>query len=262
MQNITAPSILIRHAHLAFQDRALFDNLNLTLQGGKWTCLLGPSGVGKSTLLRMIAGLITPEIATQEKTVITANITCDNNLPLSKQIAYMAQTDLLLPWLTVLQNVLLGARLRQEGGQQEACLTEKAKELLRIAGLEKALALFPRQLSGGMRQRVALVRTMIEDKSIVLMDEPFSALDTITRYKLQTLAADLLKDRTVLFITHDPLEALRLADEIFIMSGFPAQLHAPLELNTPTPRDPAEPRLLVLQAELLHELTRSYEVGA
>jgi putative hydroxymethylpyrimidine transport system ATP-binding protein len=250
MQNITAPSILIRHAHLAFQDRALFDNLNLTLQGGKWTCLLGPSGVGKSTLLRMIAGLITPEIATQEKTVITANITCDNNLPLSKQIAYMAQTDLLLPWLTVLQNVLLGARLRQEGGQQEACLTEKANDL------------FPRQLSGGMRQRVALVRTMIEDKSIVLMDEPFSALDTITRYKLQTLAADLLKDRTVLFITHDPLEALRLADEIFIMSGFPAQLHAPLELNTPTPRDPAEPRLLVLQAELLHELTRSYEVGA
>jgi putative hydroxymethylpyrimidine transport system ATP-binding protein len=95
-----------------------------------------------------------------------------------------------------------------------------------------------------------------------LMDEPFSALDTITRYKLQTLAADLLKNRTVLFITHDPLEALRLADEIFIMSGQPAQLHAPLDLNTPTPRDPAEPQLLALQATLLRELTNSSEISS
>jgi putative hydroxymethylpyrimidine transport system ATP-binding protein len=257
---IKAPSIHIQKAYLAFQNRVLFDDLNLTLQGGKWTCLLGPSGIGKSTLLRLIAGLMTPEVAAQENTIIRADISTDNHLPLSLQIAYMAQTDLLLPWLTVLDNVLIGARLRQESAANLMILA--AKELLRQVGLKKALTLFPRQLSGGMRQRVALVRTLIEDKPIVLMDEPFSALDTITRYKLQTLAADLLKNRTVLFITHDPLEALRLADEIFIMSGQPAQLHAPLDLNTPTPRDPAEPQLLALQATLLRELTNSSEISS
>jgi putative hydroxymethylpyrimidine transport system ATP-binding protein len=256
-----APSIHIRNAHLAFRDVVLFDQLNLTLTGGKCTCLLGPSGIGKSTLLRLIAGLMTTETASQEKTLIRAEISCDNDLPLSKQIAYMAQMDLLLPWLTVLDNIVIGSRLRHEPRTTRILLTEQAKELLHIVGLEKALELYPRQLSGGMRQRVALVRTIIENKPIVLMDEPFSALDTITRYKLQTMAADLLRNRTVLFITHDPLEALRLADEIFIMSGQPAQLDSPLELNTPTPRDLGEPRLLELQAKLLHELTSSYEAG-
>jgi putative hydroxymethylpyrimidine transport system ATP-binding protein len=259
--SIQAPSIHIRNAYLAFQNVVLFDQLNLTLPGGKCTCLLGPSGIGKSTLLRLIAGLITIEAASQEKIVIRAEIHCDNDLPLSKQIAYMAQMDLLLPWLTVLDNVLIGSRLRHESSTTRRLLTEQAKELLHTVGLEKTLGLYPRQLSGGMRQRVALVRTLIENKPIVLMDEPFSALDTITRYKLQTMAADLLRNRTVLFITHDPLEALRLADEIFIMSGQPAQLHAPLELSTPTPRDSGEPKLLELQAALLHELTSSYEAG-
>jgi putative hydroxymethylpyrimidine transport system ATP-binding protein len=259
---IKAPSIHIRNAYLAFRDTVLFDQLNLTLPGGKCTCLLGPSGIGKSTLLRLIAGLITTETASHEKTVIRAEISCDSDLPLSKQIAYMAQTDLLLPWLNVLDNVLIGSRLRHEPREKRTRLKEQAKELLHTVGLSNALELYPRQLSGGMRQRVALARTIIENKPIVLMDEPFSALDTITRYKLQTMAADLLRNRTVLFITHDPLEALRLADEIFIMSGQPAQLHAPLELNTPTPRDSGEPRLLELQAALLHELTSSYEAGA
>lgn len=250
---ISAPSIRVENAFLAFRDTVLFDNLNLVLPAGKITCLLGPSGIGKSTLLRLIANLITPETAKREKTTIRATVTCDNNAPISQQVAYMAQTDLLLPWLSVLNNILMGSRLRGTLSPKDS---EKAKNILNQVGLSNAIDLLPRELSGGMKQRAALARTLFEDKSIVLMDEPFSALDTITRYKLQTLTAELLKNRTVLLITHDPLEALRLADEIYIMSGQPATLHAPLELNTPTPRDPSEPRLIELQAELLHELTQ------
>jgi putative hydroxymethylpyrimidine transport system ATP-binding protein len=251
-----APSIHIHEANLAFRDVVLFNDLNLTLQGGRCTCLLGPSGIGKSTLLRLIAGLITPTTSAREHTRISARIQVDNDQPVSTQIAYMAQQDLLLPWLTVLDNVLLGARLRQT---VNASKREAATDLLNRLGLSHAKSLYPHQLSGGMRQRTALARTLMEDKPIVLMDEPFTALDTITRFKLQTLAAELLQNRTVLLVTHDPLEALRLADEIYIMSGQPATLRAPLELNTRTPRDPADPALLALQAQLLHELTQSYQ---
>ncbi len=249
----SAPAIHIKNAFLAFRDTVLFDNLNLDLSAGKMTCLLGPSGIGKSTLLRLIANIITPETAHQEKITIRATITCDNHLPLSQQVAYMAQTDLLLPWLSALDNVLLGARLR---GTLSSVDFERAKDLFQQVGLANAINQFPNELSGGMKQRVALARTLFENKPVVLMDEPFSALDTITRYKLQTLAADLLKNRTVLFITHDPVEALRLADEIYIMSGQPATLHAPLELKTPTPRDAGETGLIQLQTKLLQELTR------
>ena len=110
-----------------------------------------------------------------------------------------------------------------------------------------------------MRQRVTLVRTLLEDKPIVLMDEPFSALDAITRFQLQTLAAELLKNRTVFLVTHDPLEALRLADEIYILSGKPATLHLAARLTTSTPRDPANPEFLDYQATLFHDLTRAKE---
>lgn len=260
MQTMTqAPTIYVRNAYLAFRQTVLFDNLNLTLPGGKWSCLLGPSGIGKSTLLRLIAGLITPEIALQEKTITSANIHCDSFSHITDHISYMGQTDLLLPWLSALDNVLIGPRLRREPKKNQVALMKTARDLLCLIGLENALALYPSQLSGGMRQRVALVRTIIENKPIVLMDEPFSSLDTITRFKLQSLAADFFKNRTVLFITHDPLEALRLADEILIMSGQPAKLHIPLKLSGQTPRDPSEPHLLALQASLLHQLTESYE---
>jgi putative hydroxymethylpyrimidine transport system ATP-binding protein len=254
----SAPSLEVRNAHLAFRDVILFDNLNFTLPGGKWTCLLGPSGIGKTTLLQLIANLIVPQNTTYKHTRVTAEIRVDNKILLSKQIAYMAQTDLLLPWLSVLDNVLIGSRLR---GISLKSNFEKAKDLLSRVGLENAIKLFPRHLSGGMRQRVALARTLIEDKPIVLMDEPFSSLDAITRFNLQTVASDLLKNKTVLLITHDPLEALRVADEIYIMSGQPATLHSPLKLSGATPRDPADPIVMKWQAILFHELTKIQSVN-
>ena len=128
--------------------------------------------------------------------------------------------------------------------------------LVRV-GLEGREGDRPARLSGGMRQRVALARTLMEDRPIVLMDEPFSALDAITRYQLQALAAELLAGRTVLLVTHDPLEALRLGHRVQVMAGAPARLGEALEPAGAPPRDVADPALLNLQADLLERLSRA-----
>lgn len=173
------------------------------------------------------------------------------------RIAYMAQQDLLLPWCSVLDNTLLGARLRGEptGGAVEA----RALELLARVRLADSAAVRPAQLSGGMRQRAALARTLMERRAIVLMDEPFSALDAITRFEIQALAARLLAGRTVLLVTHDPLEALRLGHRVQVMAGRPARLGTALEPPGEPPRDPGDPALLQLHSELLKRLAGARE---
>jgi putative hydroxymethylpyrimidine transport system ATP-binding protein len=256
MSSHPIPSVSVRNAFLAFHDVVLFQNLNFDLRVGEFTCLLGPSGVGKSTLLRLIAGLTSPG------STIRADVCCDNQIPLREQITYMAQTDLLLPWLNVLENVLLMLRLRPYDNAEREILTAKAKTLLASVGLQQAEKKFPRELSGGMRQRTALVRALMNDKPIVLMDEPFSALDAISRFKLQNLAAELLAGRTVFLVTHDPLEALRLGNKIYVMSGRPADLHPPLVLDTAIPRTPSAPEVISLQAKLFSELTKAHEASA
>lgn len=236
----------IQNASLSYGEKIIFSNINLHLPSGKWTALLGLSGAGKSSLLRFIAGLKTPQASLQ------GSVSTDNHLPVNEQIAYMAQTDLLLPWLNVLENAMLSLKLSPKNNA--AALLEKAKSLLSDAGLKDKVHLYPHELSGGMRQRVALVRTLMEDKPIILMDEPFSALDAITRYKLQELAANLLKNKTVLFITHDIHEALRLAHEIIIMQHQPVFLKSAASLTTPIPRKISDTEFLTLQNLLMNEL--------
>jgi putative hydroxymethylpyrimidine transport system ATP-binding protein len=164
----------------------------------------------------------------------------------------MAQQDLLLPWSSVLDNVTLGERLRM--GRASAETQERALALLDRVGLANSANALPSTLSGGMRQRAALVRTLMEDRPVVLMDEPFSALDAITRVRLQDLAADLLRGRTVLLVTHDPLEALRLGDRIHVLLGRPARLAAPMEMTGATPRSLYDATVLSRQADLLVRL--------
>jgi putative hydroxymethylpyrimidine transport system ATP-binding protein len=243
-----APAVRVEAAGLAFDGRALFEDLSLELPAGRTTCLLGPSGVGKSSLLRLIAGLAEGaecRVGDAAGGAITA------------RFAYMAQQDLLLPWSSVLGNVMLGARLR--GEPRDGAAEARARQLLARVGLAENAGDRPARLSGGMRQRVALARTLMEQRPIVLMDEPFSALDAITRYEIQELAAGLLAGRTVLLVTHDPLEALRLGHRVQVMAGRPARLDQPLEPPGPPPRDPADPALLALQAELLKRLARARE---
>lgn len=236
--------VSIRRARLTFDGAAVFDGLDFSLQGGRWTCLLGPSGVGKTTLLRLIAGLAAPEPPTE--------VTAGDGGPLAGRVAYMAQQDLLLPWLSALDNVLVGSRLR--GEKISPGLTARARDLLDKVGLGDRLRAKPAELSGGMRQRVALARTLMEDRPIVLMDEPFSALDAITRLRLQEEAARLLTGRTVLLVTHDPLEALRLGHDIHVMAGQPAVIGPAISPAGPPPRPPDAPDLLAGQADLLRLL--------
>ncbi len=241
-----APTISLKDICLSYDNDNLFNQLNLTLPAGQLTCLLGASGVGKSTLLNILAGLENYH----------GKITCDNTSAITGQIAYMAQTDLLQPWFNALDNALIGYRLR---GTLTASVLTNAKKLFTRVGLAGAEKKFPHQLSGGMRQRVALIRTLLEEKPIVLMDEPFSAVDTLTRYQLQTLAAELLKDCTVLLVTHDPLEALRLANDIYLLSGKPAKLNRMMQLDSATPRDMNNPELMHHQAMLYAALTQPKE---
>jgi len=167
------------------------------------------------------------------------------------QTAWMAQKDLLLPWLTVLDNVLLGARLR---GTLKSEQRQRALDLLASVGLGEYCQALPASLSGGMRQRTALLRTLMEERPVILMDEPFSALDALTRLRLQNLAARMVRGATVLLVTHDPWEALRLGHRIFIMKERPAQLSKVfLPPGTP-PRNPDREVISSLYAQLLDQL--------
>jgi putative hydroxymethylpyrimidine transport system ATP-binding protein len=219
-------------------------DLNMYIPGAQWTCILGRSGCGKSSLLRYLTGLLT------EKVYCTGELEISNQQPLQHQVAYMAQQDLLMPWLSVLDNVLLSEKFAPTKANQQHKIQQKqkAKDLLVQVGLADKAQERPQNLSGGMRQRVALARTLMQDKPVVLMDEPFSALDAVTRYRLQNLAHQLLKDKTVVLITHDPQEAIRLADQLYIMQGHPA---AATSLSVP---ESVTPRAFDTQSATLQQL--------
>lgn len=241
-----APTLFIKNATLSYENVLLFENINVTLPAKHCVCLLGPSGVGKSSLLRLIANLIR---STNDANLVSGTITADDGLGLKNRIAYMAQSDNLLPWLSLEKNITLSASLRREFLD-----LSRSDALLEAVGLSHARHKLPAQLSGGMRQRTALARTLYDNKPIILMDEPFSALDIVSRLELQDLSNTLFVDRTVFLVTHDPLEALRLADCIYVMSGSPATLMKALTVTAEKPRHPNNPALLTQYAELLELL--------
>ncbi len=216
-----APTIYIEKLQIKFDEIELFNDLTFTIQSGIWTCLLGQSGVGKSTILRAIAGI---------------NDGCEHMGDISfsshnHHVAYMGQEAYLLPWLNILENVMLGSKLRRETADKQAAL-----KMLHQVGLDDVSSLMPAQLSGGMRQRCALARTLLENQNVILMDEPFSALDAVSRHELQMLTYELLKNKTVLLVTHDPLEALRLGKIIYVLEGRPAKVMPPIEISEAAPR--------------------------
>ncbi|MGI9392352.1 MAG: ABC transporter ATP-binding protein [Parvibaculales bacterium] len=200
----SAPPILrLENASLSFGGKCIFQNISLDLPENQFSCLLGKTGIGKSSLLRCLADILPEQARFQGK------------IKTQKQgFAWMAQDDLLLPWAKTIKNIVIGAKLRKEQPDYK-----RAKELLMRLGLSDKQDALPHELSGGERQRVALARTLYEARPIVLMDEPFSRLDALTRRELQLITRKLLREKTVLLVTHDPQEALFMGGDIYIMKS-------------------------------------------
>ena len=221
----------------------VLDDLNFSVDDSAFVALLGPSGCGKSTLFNIIAGLLTPDagaIHLDGETIYGGTSNC----------AYMQQKDLLLPWRTVLKNVLIGPEIHKES--LDAAKAEAVRRLaqLGLGGFEDN---YPMQLSGGMRQRVALARTLLFRKEILLLDEPFGALDAMTRTVMQSILLDIWTEeqQTVLLITHDVEEALLLADKICVLTARPATLKAEVPVPLARPRNVTDDSFIRLKSELL-----------
>jgi ABC-type nitrate/sulfonate/bicarbonate transport system ATPase subunit len=217
---------------------------------GEIVSILVPSGSGKSTLLYILAGLLTPdrgEVVIGGEPVAT---------PIGRT-ALMPQRDLLMPWKTVLDNVTVGMRLR--GLSQREARTEALRLFARF-GLEGFESVYPRVLSGGMRQRAALLRTVLTGRDILLLDEPLGALDAITRMEMQSWLLDVQASfhTTMILVTHDVDEALYLSDRVYVLSGRPGRVVAthPIPFSHPRPHDDTvtSPRFAGLKREILHQL--------
>jgi len=225
-------------------------DVSFALEDGEVVALIGPSGCGKSTLLNIGSGLYGPSEGAAF--VDGERVTAPN-----RHVAFMLQKDLLLPWRTILDNVAFGLEIqRRPGAQRDA----RARELLAGLGLADFVNHYPHQLSGGMRQRVALARTLAVDPSVLLLDEPFSAVDAQTRMVLQRDLARTLKQagKTALLITHDLAEAVLMADRVLVMSPRPGRIIEEIKIDMPHRDDPIarreDARLGDYAATLMHRL--------
>jgi len=207
------------------------EDISFSIEEGEFISLLGPSGCGKTTMLSILAGLFPPT---------SGSITIDHEAPdaNSNLIGYMLQQDYLFPWKTIEENIFLGLKLN---GRLNEETKQSALHFLKQIGLEGVEKQFPRQLSGGMRQRAALARTMAVNPKLLLLDEPFSALDYQTKLKLEDLVFETLREykKTAVLVTHDIGEAISMSDRIFLFSAKPGRIHKvfdiPKELRDVTP---------------------------
>ena len=221
---LTLTDIRFSYHQLTGETLAL-DNISFTINPGEFIAIVGPSGCGKSTLLSMIAGLISPE----------RGAILLNNAPLHSQksrIGYMLQKDHLFEWRTILSNVLLGLEIQK---RLDASSKEKAMEMLKTYGLDDFANSKPSQLSGGMRQRVALIRTLVLGPELLLLDEPFSALDYQTRLNVADDIWKIIKKEqtTAILVTHDLSEAVSMADRVLVLSPRPGRLIKNISIEFP-----------------------------
>ncbi|WP_223471742.1 MULTISPECIES: ABC transporter ATP-binding protein [unclassified Pseudomonas] len=226
---------------------SIFSAFSLNAQPGEFVAILGPSGCGKTTLLNLLSGFMQPQSGR-----ITINQTAVR--PERSELGYVFQAPQLFPWLSALENVRFGLRMsaRIDESQQRA----QALQYLRLVGLENAAHRLPHQLSGGMQQRVSLARTLALEPSVLLMDEPFAALDAISRNSMneETLRIWAELGQTVLFITHDIDEAVFLADRVVVLNIAPGGIHSELEIHLPRPRSNLQTRRLPAFLDYRNEL--------
>jgi NitT/TauT family transport system ATP-binding protein len=234
-----AGTVLLRMAgaSVAYGDVEVLRDLQLEVRHGEFVAVVGPSGCGKSTLLNLASGWLQPQKGTVER---------------PERLRMVFQQDGLFPWRTVGENVRLG--LRHVGDPKER--DRRAAALLALVGLSAFEAHYPHQLSGGMRQRVELVRALAGDTDLLLMDEPFSSLDYLTRLRMRAELARLLKEqpRTVVLVTHDIEEATQLADRVLLLSDRPGQIRDEVRLEVPRPRSATDPEVVRAMHAILTKL--------
>ncbi|MGG7621097.1 ABC transporter ATP-binding protein [Bacillus coreaensis] len=216
----------LKHIHHTYFTKTsattALSDISLEVEEGEFISFLGPSGCGKTTLLSIIAGLFQPT----EGTILLENQSVNKS---KKKIGYMLQQDYLFPWKTIEENILLGLKIF---GIEDSTRKEYAFSLLEEMGLKGYEKQYPKQLSGGMRQRVALVRTLVTEPKLLMLDEPFSALDYQTKLRLEDLVSETLKSfgKTAILVTHDIGEAIAMSDRIYLFSASPGQIHKSFEV--------------------------------
>jgi ABC-type nitrate/sulfonate/bicarbonate transport system ATPase subunit len=226
---VNGPKLVADGVTCRFGDTLALAETSLEVHAGEFVSIVGPSGCGKSTLFNVISGLVPPMSGrvVLDGTDVTGS---------TGHVGYMLQKDLLVPWRTVVGNIVLGAALtRGVRGEDE----REARELASRYGLGAFLDHYPHALSGGMRQRVAFMRTLAVHRDVLLLDEPFGALDSQTRLEMQRWLTEVWTelDRTILFVTHDVDEALFLADRVVVMTPRPGRIADEIPISLPRPRD-------------------------
>ena len=228
--------IEVRGVGASFGERPILSDISFGVPAGQFLCIVGPSGCGKTTLLRLIAGLLAPsagDIVVDGKPV--------RGPARSRAIVFQDYTKALLPWRTVAGNVALGL---EACGVAEPGKSRRIEQLLGKMGLEHCARQYPSQLSGGMQQRVQIARALGQDPQLLLMDEPFGALDAITRQGLQDEVARIAAEQktTVVFITHDLEEAIYLGDQVIVLASHPGRIAERITVDIPRPRSQLETR--------------------
>lgn len=249
----TQPALSADRLSLSFDgSKPLFTDVGFSVKQGEVVCLLGPSGVGKSTLLRVLAGLSLAQSG-------IVKIAGTENTKVHPAVAFAFQEAGLLPWLNVAENVAFGLDFKSQANLSRSERKQRVDEALAQVGLPDAHARYPSELSGGMAQRVALARCLARQPKILLLDEPFGALDEITRHQMQDLLLAIReKYRTAaIMVTHDIDEALLVADRILLLAGSPASLVKEWNLQEPHPRDSLAPKAIAQRVEILSELRRA-----
>ncbi|WP_407391292.1 ABC transporter ATP-binding protein [Methanobrevibacter sp.] len=245
-------SIEIKNINKSFESKkteklSVLKDINLTIEDGELVCLLGPSGCGKTTLLRLIAGLDQP---TSGEIIANGEVV---KKP-SGDRAVIFQQYSLFPWLTVLQNVTFGLEMTNKGSKAENVAA--AERYLTSVGLIDFKDSYPHELSGGMKQRVAIIRSLLNHSPILLMDEPFSAVDMQNRHRLQEQLIGVWKrfENTIVFVTHDVDEAVFLADKIVIMDKKPGRIAEVIEVDMERLRKRESPEFIALQESIVEKL--------